>query len=243
MWVLTEVIRARQAAARIGRFDVSPTTPLAGALASRHHCRVGRGFVVGRAMVLCRDRRLLFSRWTAATISTSSPTREPRWRRPEGGSWLLRTPGAHVGSCAPALAFVPAAPGGLPCPARTSSPTPPAPAGSAGQRCRPRAPPVSPSPAGALQLLWLCCRRVRWCCSLPRAEPGPRRPLPCPGEQPRPCPRWKPALPPARGRWGRPPPRLGGRGGAGGRRREPRPRLKAATLVLPVPARLFVEGG
>lgn len=30
MWVLTEVIRARQAAARIGRFDVSPTTLLTG---------------------------------------------------------------------------------------------------------------------------------------------------------------------------------------------------------------------
>lgn len=30
MWVLTEVIRARQAAARIGRFDVSaPSAPLA----------------------------------------------------------------------------------------------------------------------------------------------------------------------------------------------------------------------
>lgn len=28
MWVLTEVIRARQAAARIGRFDVSPSTLL-----------------------------------------------------------------------------------------------------------------------------------------------------------------------------------------------------------------------
>lgn len=30
MWVLTEVIRARQAAARIGRFDVSPPTLLTG---------------------------------------------------------------------------------------------------------------------------------------------------------------------------------------------------------------------
>lgn len=34
MWVLTEVIRARQAAARIGRFDVSPATLLVGAPAS-----------------------------------------------------------------------------------------------------------------------------------------------------------------------------------------------------------------
>uniref|UniRef100_A0A8B9PIN0 Nicolin 1 n=1 Tax=Apteryx owenii TaxID=8824 RepID=A0A8B9PIN0_APTOW len=33
MWVLTEVIRARQAAARIGRFDVSPITLLLGDLA------------------------------------------------------------------------------------------------------------------------------------------------------------------------------------------------------------------
>uniref|UniRef100_A0A8B9NKC2 Nicolin 1 n=1 Tax=Accipiter nisus TaxID=211598 RepID=A0A8B9NKC2_9AVES len=36
MWVLTEVIRARQAAARIGRFDVSPATLLVGAPASPH---------------------------------------------------------------------------------------------------------------------------------------------------------------------------------------------------------------
>lgn len=36
MWVLTEVIRARQAAARIGRFDVSPAALLAGAPASPH---------------------------------------------------------------------------------------------------------------------------------------------------------------------------------------------------------------
>lgn len=36
MWVLTEVIRARQAAARIGRFDVSPTTLLTGTPALPH---------------------------------------------------------------------------------------------------------------------------------------------------------------------------------------------------------------
>lgn len=36
MWVLTEVIRARQAAARIGRFDVSPITLLTGTLALPH---------------------------------------------------------------------------------------------------------------------------------------------------------------------------------------------------------------
>lgn len=36
MWVLTEVIRARQAAARIGRFDVSPITLLTGTPALPH---------------------------------------------------------------------------------------------------------------------------------------------------------------------------------------------------------------
>lgn len=57
---------------------------------------MGWGFGVGcpgRVMVLCRDRRLLFCRWTAATISTCFPTREPRRCWPEGpGSSALPGP-------------------------------------------------------------------------------------------------------------------------------------------------------
>lgn len=63
MWVLTEVIRTRQAAARIGRFDVSSTTLLTelqpghiGGGASRRGCSWQDGCLECpcRGMVQCR---------------------------------------------------------------------------------------------------------------------------------------------------------------------------------------------
>lgn len=175
MWVLTEVIRARQAAARIGRFDVSPATLLTGAPASLH-LRMGRGLGVGgpsSAMGAVQGLTLfLFSRWMAAMISTCFPTREPCWCWPEGASssalWGLKR--------TPVLLHQPW--GGFQA---LPSPLPQlllrwlAVVGSA---ATPQ-PPGTFSHPDALQLPWLHSWHIPCCCSLLRAEPGsPTLPLP-----------------------------------------------------------------
>lgn len=90
MWVLTEVIRARQAAARIGRFDVSPPTLLTGTPPchraqepSQRGCSRRMGLEYPSSAVQTMTVAL-FPRWMAATMSTCFPTPEPAGA---GASW------------------------------------------------------------------------------------------------------------------------------------------------------------
>lgn len=151
MWVLTEVIRARQAAARIGRFDVSPAALPAGL---QPHCMAGGAILEGllpagwgeglggchsKAMVLCRDRRLLsvpggrLLRYQPALLHMSSA----------GAGWRELVPLCsrdQTASSAPASAFVPAARGGVPGPPHAPAPITPALAGSGGSAAAPEPP-------------------------------------------------------------------------------------------------------
>lgn len=84
MWVLTEVIRARQAAARIGRFDVSPTTLLTRTLALPHGSGALPEGLEHPSSAVQTVTVALFPRWMAATMSTCFPTPEPAGA---GASW------------------------------------------------------------------------------------------------------------------------------------------------------------